>query len=264
MKPDPPKTSVTYIVTGTTRGIGRALAKEILNRGYRLFSLNRSPDGQSGLHRNFHCDLSQSDQVRAVMDRLIRAVDPVDCNELVLINNAGILEPIRSLENIGDNEIFVHLNTNLTAPVQLISQFVSATPDSIASRRIINITSGAAHHAYAGWSLYCASKAALNMITACVDLEQKGASSPVRICAVAPGVVDTDMQRQIRDTRPEHFPMQQRFIKMQAEGTLSRPEMVAGMILDLDLSGQFVSGGIYDLRHVSWEEGIPRIVPVTG
>jgi benzil reductase ((S)-benzoin forming) len=263
MQSDSPKTSLTYIVTGTTRGIGRALADEIINRGYRLFSLSRSPDGRSGPHRNFHCDLSQPDQVRGVMDRLIKTVDTADCNELVLINNAGILDPIRPLEKIRDDEILVHLNTNLIAPTQLISQFVSTTPDSIASRRIINITSGAAHHAYAGWSLYCASKVALNMITACVDLELKGASSPVHICAVAPGVVDTDMQRQIRDARPEHFPMQQRFVKMQTEGNLSRPEKVAGMILDLDLSGQFVSGGIYDLRHVSWEEGIPRIAPVS-
>lgn len=264
MQADSPKTNVTYIVTGTTRGIGRALAKEIINRGYRLFSLSRQPDSRSGPHRNFHCDLGQSDQVREVMDRLIKAVDPADCNELVLINNAGILEPMRPLKNIKDDEISVHLNTNLIAPVQLISQFVFATPDSITSRRIINITSGAAHHAYAGWSLYCASKAALNMITACVCLEEKGSSAPVRICAVAPGVVDTDMQRQIRDARPEYFPMQQRFIKMQAEGNLSRPEKAAEMILDLDLSGQFVSGGIYDLRQVSWEQGAPRIVPVTG
>jgi benzil reductase ((S)-benzoin forming) len=255
------KNDVIYIVTGTTRGIGYALANTILDRGYRLFSLSRASDSKSDRHQNFHCDLSRSQHIRRVMARVISAVESFDCHALVLINNAGVLGPILPLGNINDKDIVTHLHTNLAAPVQLISSFISATPDSIASRRIINITSGAARHAYAGWSLYCASKAALNMITACVGLEQKGHASPIHICAVAPGVVDTDMQRQIREARPEHFPMQQRFLAMHADGALRKPEKAAEMILDLDLSGQFISGGIYDLRHVTRKDGRPVIIP---
>lgn len=257
-------TETAYIVTGTTRGIGRALAKVIMDQGYRLYSLNRQPDSKGGLQHNFYCDLSDSHQVRKTMIRLLRSIDPAGCSELVLINNAGVLGPILPLELLNDDHLQVNLHTNLVAPIQLISQFIRSAPAAVRARRIINITSGAAHHAYAGWSMYCVAKAALNMITTCVALEQAQRNPQVAICAVAPGVVDTDMQQEIRQTSPENFPMKERFLAFQRDGKLRNPENVAELILALDRSGQFVSGGLYDLRSVRWEDGRPTIKPWNG
>ena len=237
-----------YIITGTTRGIGRAFADLITERKHPLFALNRRPDDRVDSNRNFSCDLGQADQVSGIFHSLMVAVREAGCRELVLINNAAVLEPVLPIEKIFDDQIQTHLQTNLAAPFQLISAFIRQPSEHLVSRRIINITSGAAEHAYAGWSLYCATKAGLNMLTRCVDLEQKQRESPVSICAVAPGVVDTDMQQMIRQANPEDFPLQKQFVQFQVKGQLSDPKQVAQRILDLDLDGALQSGGVYDLR----------------
>jgi benzil reductase ((S)-benzoin forming) len=259
MSSDTPPSRKVFIVTGTSRGIGKAFADEILKRGHRLYSLNRQTDPDSGRHRTIACDLSDADQVDRAMAMVVGSIDPVDCRELVLINNAGVLGPIGPFDRITDRQMKTNLHTNLAAPLQLISRFISLTPNVIAIRRIINITSGAGEHAYAGWSLYCSAKAALNMVTQCVHLEQKRRPFPVGICAVAPGVVDTDMQGEVRASDPDDFPQHSRFVDLQSSGLLSDPAQVASLILDLDQAGQLSSGGIYDLRAVRWENGHPQI-----
>lgn len=251
----------TYIVTGTTRGIGRALAKEIVTRGWRLYTISRALDGVDGLLRNYHCDLRFPDLVRSVMERLLDEIPLEQCSRLILINNAGVLAPVDRIENLTNQQIGMNMHVNVMAPIELISSFISCTARFHGMRRIINLTSGAARHAYPGWSLYCAGKAAINMITTCVAMEQRSRRRPVTICAVAPGVVDTGMQQVVRHASPDAFPDRDRFVQMQAEGRLLKPDHVADLILDLDRNGQLKSGGIYDLRDVVWQHDLPEIKP---
>ena len=75
------------------------------------------------------------------------------------------------------------------------------TADLGVARRVVNISSGAASSPYAGWSVYCASKAGLDHFTRCVGLEQRGQAFPVTCIALAPGVIDTGMQEVIRASR---------------------------------------------------------------
>jgi benzil reductase ((S)-benzoin forming) len=249
-----------YIVTGTTRGIGKALAEEIVRRGSLLFSLSRSPDEAKGEWRNYRCDLRDIGQVQTAMDHLLNEIPYGRCGDVVLINNAGVLTPIGPLEKV-ESAANASVQVNLVAPMRLMALFIRAAVRVRGERRIINITSGAGRHPYAGWGLYCAAKAAINMLTRCAALEQRGRPEEVGICAVAPGVVATEMQGDIRQASDADFPERSRFLRLAESGGLLEPDRVAGLILDLDASGQFRPGEIYDLRRVTWSGGRPTIMP---
>lgn len=245
-----------YIVTGTTRGIGRALADAVVHRGHLLFSISRAPESQAPARRNYTCDLRDAEQAGKVMTRIMQDV-PSSCGDVVLINNAGVLTPMGFLDRHAPDRIADAMHVNLMAPVLLMIGFIRESAGWRAARRIINISSGAGWHPYAGWAIYCASKSALNMITRCVALEQQARPEGVTVSAVAPGVVDTDMQSLIRGAEDADFPARPRFTRMKDENRLASPEHVAGLILDLDAGGQFGSGGLYDLRKVEWRDGKP-------
>jgi benzil reductase ((S)-benzoin forming) len=247
-----------YIITGTTRGIGRALAEEIVRRGHTAFCISRTPETQSPDRRNYTCDLRDPDQIGEVMHRVMHDLRDAYCRDAVLINNAGMLAPIGSLEKSTFAQMADSMHVNLMAPILLMSWFIRESDAWSIPRRIINMTSGAAGHAYAGWSLYCAAKAAMNMITRCTALEQSNRPDGAAISAVAPGVVDTDMQALIRDASDTDFPARSRFLKLRDEGRLVSPAQVAALILDLDAGGWFQSSGVYDLRDVEWVQGKPR------
>lgn len=248
-----------YIVTGTTRGIGKALADDVIRRGHLLFSISRAPDSKAGRGQNFCCDLGKPAQVERTVEKLAETLPLASIERLVLINNAGVLEPIGPLVERRQEQIERIIRINLVAPTYLMAAVLRISRSFKGKRGIINISSGAAHSPYAGWSLYCASKAGLEMVTACAALERRESERHLYIAAVAPGVVETGMQEAIRKTGESDFPMRSKFVAMHEEGRLDSPVKVAEMLLDLDLGGQFDAGGIYDLRDVVWKAGAPTI-----
>lgn len=254
----------TYIVTGTTRGIGRALAETILADGDQLLSLSSAPDGVNGNWINVACDLSCSDTVVPCLKKLFSAGADILTGELVLINNAGVLAPTGPMGQVEEELFLPHLLVNQVAPYILISAFIRLTRDFTGGRRIINIASGAARNPYAGWGLYCASKAALEMMTLCAALEQKNTVNPVSVCAVSPGKVETDMQVAIRHSDPSQFPAQPKFVRAKEDGELLTPSAAARMLMELDKGGQLKNGGIYDLRDAIDKNGVLSIESITA
>lgn len=250
-----------YIVTGTTRGIGKALAKAVVDRGHHLFALARSAERVDDGRTTYTIDLADEKKREEVVERVLKDVMTRPCSDMVLINNAGVLGPIGPLERCGQAEMMVHIQTNLIAPLVLMGAFIKKTDGFQGLRRVINISSGAGRHPYAGWSLYCGAKAGLDMATRCVALEQMQSDNGVAVCALAPGVVDTDMQRDIRNASDEDFPARSKFVDMQQAASLASPEEVAGLILDLDQQRRFAAGGQYDLRDVVWVNDAPYIEP---
>ena len=253
-----------YIVTGTTRGIGKALADEVVRRGHLLFTISTATESRSHGRRNFYCDLRNPDQIDRTVKELTQAIPFRSIERLVLINNAGVLKHIGPLAERSQDQIEELIRVNLVTPCFLMAAIMRFSSSFCGKLGIINISSGAARHPYAGWSLYCASKAALEMATACAALEQGDADNPVYIAAVAPGVVETGMQEEIRKAGEREFPMRSRFLEMQKKGRLATPAKVAEILLDLDLAGQFNPGGSYDLRDVVWKDGHPTIAELSG
>jgi benzil reductase ((S)-benzoin forming) len=145
-----------------------------------------------------------------------------------------------------------------------MSEFIRLTENVYPDRRIINISSGAARHPYSGWVMYCASKAALDMMTLCVAAEQKDREYPVAVCSVSPGKVETGMQRSIRRFDKTKFPRQPDFVGAKLRGELKSTNQVADMILDLDHSGELKNGGIYDLRDIIFKGRRCSIQPINS
>ena len=138
------------------------------------------------------------------------------------------------------------VSLNVAAPLMLTSGIAAQMKGRPC--RVLHISSGAGRHAYPGWSIYCATKAALDQHASVIALDQ---SPGLKICSVAPGVVDTDMQTEVRAIPPEQFPMRERFIKMKNEGTLTPPSVAAGKLLDYLLSDAYGTVPLADVRELA-------------
>jgi benzil reductase ((S)-benzoin forming) len=253
--------SIAYLVTGTTRGIGRALAEVIRDDRHSLFSLSSQRDSKAPGLCNTKCDLGRTDQVSAAGRHLVRKMIGSKPDALVLINNAAVLDPIGPLVSADPETIVRHLLVNQAAPATLMSIFIAMTSQFAGTRHIINISSGAARTPYAGWAMYCGTKAAMDMMTLCAAMEQQANHTGAEICAVYPGKVDTGMQASIRRTAPSLFPRHADFIGAKVRGELLAPKAVARLIIDLYRQGQFKNGGIYDLRSARTDRGRCTIEP---
>ena len=133
------------------------------------------------------------------------------------------------------------------APLVLTSEFIKHTKSMTCRKLIINISSGAANKAIFGWSLYCSTKAALDMMTKTVGLEQSQDNNGVKIISVHPGVVDTQMQAEIRKTDKAAFKDVERFIDLKESGSLADPGRIGSEIFKLDLDN-ITNGAIIDFR----------------
>lgn len=205
-----------YIITGTSSGIGNALARELLKYvENRIIGISRSNTIFEDHFQHINIDLSDLSQVKN-LDLNI----PKDAKKVVLVNNAGTLGEIEYVGQQSNQNVATTINVNFTAAALLMNQFIQKTQDLAIEKVIINISSGAANSAYDGWANYCSSKAALNMYTEVIHKEQQFKKYPVQVFAIAPGVVDTYMQDQIRSSNSNSFSQIEKFKTLKEEKQL--------------------------------------------
>ncbi|WP_219836760.1 SDR family NAD(P)-dependent oxidoreductase [Paenibacillus sp. R14(2021)] len=231
-----PMRTKAAIVTGTSRGIGEALGAALLEQGYRVYGVSRSESQR--LHDEAHytamsCDLSDAEQVGLLAERLFREYPLASAEELLLINNAAMQEPLRPLEAVSVTEMTDHIQTSLLAPMALCSAFIRNTASLPMLKRIVNVTSGLALYSAPSMSLYCSSKAALNMLTRCIADEQRDRPYPVFAYAVDPGMTETQMQVTARSQPKGDFPYVDFFRESHEQGELRTSDEVAAEILRL-------------------------------
>lgn len=241
--------TIKAILTGHTRGLGAALADHMLARGIAVLGVSRTRLMTSTSNLLQQVELNLADPIALGVwletDALKRFID--GAHTVLLINNAGMLQPVGGIEGQDVSAIGRAVNLNVAAPLML-SAAMAAASAAASDRRIVHISSGAARNAYPGWSIYCATKAALDHHSRAVALDDNRA---LRMCSVAPGVVDTDMQAEIRDTGLEHFPLREKFDELKRSGQLSTPADAARKVLDYALSDTFGDTPIIDVRELA-------------
>ncbi len=243
------------IVTGHSRGLGAALAAALVRARYRVLGLARSTgvsgslsaaEGQPDGIRQVALDLADAAAVSAWLACADLADFIARADEIWLINNAGTVAPSALCGHQGAAQIARAVQLNVTAPMQLADALLRLRPAQ-AAVNIVHISSGAGRRAVPGWSVYGATKAALDWHAQVLAAEQH---PQLRVVSLAPGVVDTDMQASIRASDGAVFPLQQQFVDLQQHGGLVSAEDTAEKIVAWMHSAGFGQDVLADVRTV--------------
>ncbi|WP_040286144.1 SDR family NAD(P)-dependent oxidoreductase [Sporosarcina koreensis] len=218
-----------YIVTGASKGIDAACMEVLQQQGKTAIGIARSNPGG---HEHFEeIDLTERSQRQGAIERLLSPYLH-EAESFTLINNAGTVEPVGKVGALSADGIRQAIELNLSAPIELCNEFIEVLARTDAKKRIVNISSGAGRSAMEGWGVYCTTKAGLDRFSEVVRLEQKRAEFPAGIVSIAPGIIDTDMQKTIRSSEQEGFPLLGKFIDYKESGQLSSPEDTAERLLN--------------------------------
>ncbi|SOD18186.1 SDR family NAD(P)-dependent oxidoreductase [Pedobacter xixiisoli] len=234
------------IITGGSKGIGEGIIEAYLSNGTTVFSISRTTNielSKRGVTQ-IELDLTETDKIELELLRVFKLLDMTKVAKITLINNAGTLGKIGPLEKLDATTIAQTIQLNAAVPFILSSAFISYFQDWESDKTIINITSGAALKPYFGWSIYCSSKAAINMLTQTIALEQADRKNAVKALAIAPGVVDTAMQAEIRRSNKSDFKDIDRFISLKKDGALNDVLTVGKKIFEMDNDSSLQSGAI--------------------
>ncbi len=225
--------SIHFFITGTSSGIGKALTERILARN--LGTITGISRRCSISHKNYEhitADLSRPEEAKSFSFDFSVKNTP---EKIVFINNAARLEPMGIVGSLNPDEIITSINLNLLSPVILINNFLNWINQKPYQAIIINISSGAAFNPIDTWSIYCATKAGLEMFSNVIDTEYHHNQAKIRIFSIAPGVVDTPMQQLIREKAPKGFSRYDYFKSLKENRKLIDPFVVADQIMDVFL-----------------------------
>ena len=236
----PDLTGEVVVVTGSSRGIGAATALELARQGAKVVLAARSKAQVEAVAETIRaeggealacgCDVSSFEAVQTLRASALERYETITG----LVNNAGVVEPIARLEasdpTLWAQAITINLVGAYNTTRALLSLFYEQDKGVI-----VNLSSGAAFTPLEGWSAYCSSKAGLAMLTRALALE--AAEKNVFAYGFAPGLVDTDMQAQIRASGINR-------VSQVAQSSLSQPQQIAKAVAWLftpaatNLSGQ--------------------------
>jgi benzil reductase ((S)-benzoin forming) len=219
------KTKHAYI-TGTSRGLGKALAEVLLEEGWSVTGVSRTNAIEHPAYRHVEADLGASWQewLPDIFQEHSAA------GKLVLINNAGMLGDVGYMGTLSSEALAQAFAVNITAPALLQNEFIRHYPQH--QKLVLNISSGAAQYPVDGWSAYCSSKAALDMLSE-VAAHEAGLANrqDLKVFSIAPGVVDTPMQEQIRGVEQSNFSRVGYFRELKKDKQLADPREVAQKLL---------------------------------
>jgi NAD(P)-dependent dehydrogenase (short-subunit alcohol dehydrogenase family) len=228
-----------FIVTGASRGMGEAIAAALLVPGHLVWGLSRGRSERlqaqaaqaGGALEQWGVDLADPLPVAAKLEAALQAQPRERFAAVTLINNAALVSAPGPLQDTPAAELSAALRVGLEAVLLLSAAFVRATEGWAAERKLLNISSGLGRRAMAGAAAYCAVKAGMDHFSRAMALEQAGRPNPVKVVSLAPGVIDTGMQQQLRSADAARFPERERFVQLQSQGLLDSPEQAAAKVL---------------------------------
>jgi NAD(P)-dependent dehydrogenase (short-subunit alcohol dehydrogenase family) len=246
------RTHVT-IVTGASRGLGHAITAQRLREGQRVLTLQRQPSPTlAGDLEQWACDLAEPVPVAARLRAWIAAL-PRDGTlaSLALVNNAALLVDPGPLAQADAAQVAAAVRVGLEAPLVLTQAFLAASADLAVPRKVLNISSGLGRFAMAGSTVYCAVKAGIDHASRALALEEAARPHGAKIVSLAPGVIDTDMQLQLRSADAAAFPERERFAALREKGQLSSPAAAAAKVLACLDRADFGAQPVADVRDVA-------------
>lgn len=220
-----------YYITGTSRGLGKAFAEYLLETpSNNVIGIARQRSIEHPNYKHYNLDLTD---INAISDFKFEL--HTNAKKIYLINNAGSLGFIKPVGKLESSIIIKNYTLNLIAPSVLTNSFINCYDSTDAEKVIVNISSGAGKTPIDGWAVYCASKAGIDMFSRVVDEEQKiRAQHPssnihkgFKIFSIAPGVINTDMQDEIRSASKDDFSRLENFIEYKINNQLLEPAFVS-------------------------------------
>jgi NAD(P)-dependent dehydrogenase (short-subunit alcohol dehydrogenase family) len=232
------------ILTGASRGMGLAMARQLISPNRHLLCISRQANSelevlavqQDAAVTLWSQDLADTQGSAGRLQTWLKELDATRLASATLINNAGVIPRIGPLDECPPEELANALRVGLEAPMQLTAAFLRATGTWVAAgwpgpRKVLNISSGLGRHAMAAQAPYCAAKAGMDHFTRCSALDEAQRPHGAKLVSLAPGVIDTDMQVQLRAGDPAAFPDHQRFVDLQQQGQLTSPDEAAQRVL---------------------------------
>jgi len=219
------------IVTGVSRGLGAALASELLERGFTVLGIGRAsnPALKGASYAFVRFDLAEAARVDDALTPALSSLAERKPVSVCLLNNAASIGAVGTLGRLAAREVTSAVMVNLAAVVTLTNLFCRIFADPGMARRVINVSSGAAQNALPGEAVYCVAKAGMEMLTRALAAEQQAVN--FRAITVRPGVIDTDMQVFARSQSPEVLPSVELFKGFHRDGRLVAPAVVASKIV---------------------------------
>ena len=197
----------------------------------------------------WQADLSEPAPVAQRLAEWLAALEPQHLASTTLINNAGVISELTPLRDAQADDLARALRVGLEAPMLLCAAFLGATQGwTQLPRKVLNVSSGLGRRAMASSSAYCAAKAGMDHFTRCLALEEKLLAHGAAVCSLAPGVIDTAMQVQLRGASAAQFPDQHGFAALHEKGQLSSPADAAGRLLAYLNRPDFGAEPVADVR----------------
>lgn len=228
------------LVTGANRGLGEAIARGLDALGHRTVLVGRDEAALSRVASELSQaqvlvqDLAETEKLAGLVEAAVSLMEGLDG----LVNNAGVIEPMGTVDQLEPAAWEHAMRINLNAPAMLMA---AALPHLRKSRsgRIVNISSGAAVKPTPGWGAYCTAKAGLLALASVVAAEEKN----VACFSLRPGVIDTGMQQEIRKSQAMPRASHARFLELHQQGQLEPAEVPAKAAIWLLLHGPVERSG---------------------
>ena len=251
-----------YIITGASRGMGLAIAAQLLKPGNSLLCISRQINpGLADSARAAQVSLEQwplnldhTIEAAAMLSQWLASRKPGAFQSATLINNAALLPRIVPLSEANPTELAQAMRVGLEAPLQLTAAFLKSTENwqlataQPITRKVLNISSGNGRRPMASQAIYSATKAGMDHFTRCLALEEARKPNGAKVCSLAPGVIDTDMQTHLRNSNAASFPDHSRFVDMKTQAQLSTPADAARSLLAYLGHPNFGNNPVADIR----------------
>ena len=237
--------------------MGAAMAAQLLgDASHTVICISRHENAslaavakQSGATcEQWTADLAAPIAVAARLQARLAGFDASAFTRASLINNAAMLTTIGGLEVCSAEGLSAAMRVGLEAPLLLTAAFLRATSAWPGERRVLNISSGLGRRAMAGQASYCASKAGMDHMTRAIALDQALLGNGAKVVSLAPGVIDTDMQVQLRSADGAGFPEQAAFLRLKESGQLTSSQDAAARVIAYLGRADFGSVPVADVR----------------